>query len=383
MTGQSAYRCRQVFDGEKIHLNTVLLVSDGVISGLCPSDQVPAGYGLVELGDGILSPGLIDLQVNGGGGLMLGDAQNVEDIRRICAAHIGLGTTALTPTLITDTPETTRKVVELGIEAWSAGVPGFQGLHLEGPHLFQGRKGAHDASLIRTMTDADIELYLYAAQKLPSLIITVAPETVRTDQISRLAAAGAHVSLGHSGATYAQCRAATEAGADCVTHLFNAMSPLQHREPGLVGAALDLGKLNVGLIADGVHVDPVAIKVALRSKQGPGRIFLVTDAMSQTGTKVTSFQLGGREIFRKDGTLTLKDGTLAGADIDLPSSLKYLRDVVGLDLEASFALATSCPADVIQRPLGRLVQGRAADFALFNSDLDVERVWLSGNLVDG
>lgn len=381
MTGQSAFRCNRVFDGEKLHSNAALLVNDGLISGLCADDQAPAEYAIEDLGEGVLCPGLIDLQVNGGGGVMLGDAETIEDIVRICAAHISLGTTALTPTLITDTPETTRKIVELGKKAWSTRVPGFHGLHLEGPHLSKGRKGAHDADLIREMSEEDLELYLDAVRHLPSLILTVAPETVRPDQISRLAEAGVHVSLGHSGATYDQCRKAAEAGADCVTHLFNAMSPLQHREPGLVGAALDLGALNAGLIADGVHVDPVAIKVALRSKQGPGRIFLVTDAMSQTGTDVTRFELGGREIFRKDGTLTLRDGTLAGADIDLPSSLKYLRDVVGLDLETSLAMATSFPADVIKRPLGRLVPGQTADLAFFSRDLDVEKVWLSGKAV--
>lgn len=350
---------------------------------LCGPSQVPATASQVDLGDGILSPGLIDLQVNGGGGLMLGDVESVEDIARICHAHLQLGTTALVPTLITDTPETTRRVVTLGIEAWARGVRGFHGLHLEGPHLFKGRKGAHDPDLIRPMTGDDVELYLYAARQLPSLIITLAPETVTPDQIGVLADAGIHVSLGHSGATYEECRAATEGGASCVTHLFNAMSPLQHREPGLVGAALDLGALSVGLIADGVHVDPVAMKIALKAKTGPGRIFLVTDAMSQTGTDVTSFTLGGREIFRRDGTLTLADGTLAGADIDLPASLRYLTQTLEIPLETALGMATSIPASVLGRPMGRLAEGNAADFVLFDEALGVSSVWLNGQALVG
>lgn len=378
MTGQTAYRCNRVFDGDRIHRNAALLVEGSLIAGVCAADEVSADASRVDLGDGILAPGLIDLQVNGGGGLMLGDAECVEDIARICHAHLTLGTTALTPTLITDTPETTRKVVKLGIEAWSRGVRGFHGLHLEGPHLFKGRKGAHDPGLIRPMEEADLELYLYAARQLPSLMLTVAPETVTPDQIDRLAEAGIHVSLGHSGATYAECKAAAEAGASCVTHLFNAMSPLQHREPGLVGAALDLGSLNVGLIADGVHVDPVAMRIALKAKTGPGRIFLVTDAMSQTGTDVTSFTLGGREIFRRNGTLTLADGTLAGADIDLPASLKYLTKTLEMPLETALAMATSDPANVLGRPLGRLAEGAAADFVCFDENFGVSGVWVSG-----
>ncbi|POF29333.1 N-acetylglucosamine-6-phosphate deacetylase [Roseibium marinum] len=381
MTGATAYRCQGIFDGEKIHRDGALLVEEGLISGLCPGDEIPGGHAEIDLGDGVLSPGLVDLQVNGGGGLMLGEAQSVEDIAEICAAHVHLGTTALTPTLITDTPETTARVVDLAVKAWTSGVPGFHGLHLEGPHLFAGRKGAHDASLIRPMTDDDIGLYLTAAKHLPSLMITVAPETVGGEQIARLADAGIHVSLGHSDASYAQCRQAAEAGASCVTHLFNAMSPLRHREPGLVGAALDLGAFSVGLIVDGIHVDPVAMKIALKAKTGPGRIFLVTDAMSQTGTDVTSFMLGGREIFRRDGMLTLQDGTLAGADIDLPSSLRYLTENLDLGLDTALAMATSGPADVLGRPLGRLKQGHAADFVHLSPAMAVEGVWLSGKPV--
>lgn len=378
MTAATAYLCNRVFDGRKLHENVALLVAEGVITGLVPDAQLDESVRKVDLGEGILAPGLIDLQVNGGGGLMLGDAETVEDIARICHAHLQLGTTALTPTLITDTPATTRKVVKLGIEAWARGVRGFHGLHLEGPHLFKGRKGAHDPDLIRPMTEDDIELYLFAARQLPSLIVTIAPETVTPDQVMQLSEAGIHVSLGHSGASYRECKAAADAGASCVTHLFNAMSPLQHREPGLVGAALDLGSLSAGLIADGVHVDPVAMKVALKAKTGPGRIFLVTDAMSQTGTDVTSFHLGGREIFRRDGTLTLADGTLAGADIDLPASLRYLTGTLQMPVDAALAMATGDPADFLGRPMGYLEQGRAADLVHFDKDFGVASVWVNG-----
>ncbi|MES0882210.1 N-acetylglucosamine-6-phosphate deacetylase [Roseibium sp. SCP14] len=381
MTDRTAYICHRIFDGEQIHSNAALLVEDGRVSRVVSPLDIPEEFIQVSLDEGFLSPGLVDLQVNGGGGLMLGDAESVADVERICSAHVRLGTTALTPTLITDTPEVTRKVVELGIAAWNERVPGFHGLHLEGPHLFAGRKGAHDADLIRPMTDEDIELYLKAADQLPSLIITLAAETVSADQISTLSKAGVRVSLGHSGASYEECRSAVDAGASCVTHLYNAMSPLQHREPGMVGAALDLGGLSAGLIADGVHVDPVAIKIALKSKSGPGRIFLVTDAMSQTGTDVTTFFLGGREIFRSGGMLKLADGTLAGADIDLPSSLKYLTGVVGLKLETALAMATAYPADYLGRPMGRFVEGRPADFVHLGDDFAVKSVWMNGSAV--
>lgn len=382
MTDATAHICREVFDGESLRQDAAVLVADGKVTGICRRSEVPNGYKPENAGEGILSAGFVDLQVNGGGGLMLGDAETLEDIEQICTAHLPLGTTALTPTLITDTAQTTRKVVELAIQAWSARVPGFHGLHLEGPHLFAGRKGAHDADLIRPMTAEDLELYISAARSLPSLMVTIAPETVTENQVRDMSEAGIHVSLGHSGASYRACRQIAEAGANCVTHLFNAMSPLQHREPGLVGAALDLGDLNAGLIADGVHVDPVAIKVALKSKTGPGRLFLVTDAMSQTGTDVTSFTLGGREIFRRNGTLTLADGTLAGADIDMPASVRFLVEQVGLDPQTVLKMATSIPADVIGQPLGRLQEGKAADLVLLGKDFSVERVWLAGKALE-
>ncbi|MEM9633808.1 MAG: N-acetylglucosamine-6-phosphate deacetylase [Pseudomonadota bacterium] len=381
MIDRTAFICHRVFDGEKIRSNAALLVEAGCVSGISSPEDIPEAFHQVILDEGIVAPGLIDLQVNGGGGLMLGDAESVADIERICDAHVRLGTTALTPTLITDSPEVTRKVVELGIEAWKDRVPGFQGLHLEGPHLFAGRKGAHDANLIRPMNDEDVRLYLRAADQLPNLIITLAAETVRPDQIATLSGAGVHISLGHSGASYEECSIAVDAGASCVTHLYNAMSPLQHREPGMVGAALDLGGLSAGLIADGVHVDPVAIKIALKSKTGPGRIFLVTDAMSQTGTDVTSFFLGGREIFRSDGMLKLADGTLAGADIDLPSSLRYLTEVVKVDLETALAMATRYPADFLEKPIGRFSEGQPADFVHLGDDFSVNSVWMKGQMV--
>ncbi len=378
MTDRAAYTAQRIFDGGTIRENGAVLVEDGAVAGIVSASDIPGAFPVDDLGKGLLSPGLVDLQVNGGGGLMLGDARSLDDLSAICAAHVQLGTTAMTPTLITDTPETTQGIVELCVQAAARGVPAFHGLHLEGPHLSVNRKGAHDAGLIRPMTADDLAFYLEAARQLPSLMMTVAPETVTPDQIEVLRKGGVHVSLGHTGAGFDVCKRAGEAGATCVTHLFNAMSPLQHREPGLVGAALDLGGFDAGLIADGIHVDPVAIRVAMNSKRGPGRIFLVTDAMSQTGTTVNTFTLGGRTIFRKNGMLCLEDGTLAGADIDLPASLRFLCDVVGVDRATALMMATCHPADAIGLPLGRLKPGSAADMVLFGPDFAVKKVWLGG-----
>jgi len=317
MSALTAFTGARIFDGDLWHQDAALLVEGGKVAAIATDGDIPAGASRTPLDGARIVPGFVDLQVNGGGGVLLNEQPDVAGIRTICAAHARFGTTALLPTLITDTPEVTARTVAAGIAAKAENVPGFLGLHLEGPHLSIARKGAHDPKLIRRMEADDLERIVAARGRLDALLATVAPESVGNDQIAALAKAGVTVSLGHSDSGYATVSAAVAAGASMMTHLFNAMNPLGHREPGMVGAALELGHLNAGLIADGYHVDPVSIGVALRAKKGPGRIFLVTDAMSTIGTDMTGFTLNGREIFRKAGRLTLADGTLAGADIDM------------------------------------------------------------------
>jgi N-acetylglucosamine-6-phosphate deacetylase len=336
----SAVRCRRIFDGSAWHEAVALLIEHGRVAGIVPDGEIPEGTNWTNAAGTMLAPGFVDLQVNGGGGAMFNDDPGVETIRTICAAHLKYGTTALLPTLITDTRDTTHTAIEAAKEAVRAGVPGFAGIHLEGPHLSVARKGAHSADLIRPMEDADLETIAAARAELPALLLTCAPESVTPAQVGRLAEAGVRVSLGHTACDYPTAVAYAEAGASLVTHLFNAMSPLTHREPGLVGAALDCGTLSAGLISDGIHVDPAAMRIALRGKSGPGRIFIVTDAMSTIGTEMESFELNGRRVYRRDGRLTLEDGTLAGADIDMASSVRFLHKNVGIPLDEALRMAS-------------------------------------------
>jgi N-acetylglucosamine-6-phosphate deacetylase len=359
-----------IFDGTGLHHGAALVVDGGRVLGLGA-----AGGPGVTLEGGILAPGLIDLQVNGGGGVAVDGATDVEALAHICAAHARLGATGLLPTLITDTPDAVAGVIAAGIAAARQGVPGFLGLHLEGPHLDPRRKGAHDAALIRPMTDADLALLCDAARHLPALMVTVAPEAVTPDQIARLSSAGVVVSLGHTDCTLQQARAAIAAGARCATHLFNAMSQLGNREPGLVGAVLS-GTIAAGLIADGIHVAPEVLRIALAAR--PEGLFLVSDAMCVAGTGLTEFRLGGRRILRDQGRLTLEDGTLAGADLSLPDALRTLVKTVGVSAEQALAMATSVPAQVIGTPAGRLVPGGAADFIHLDQDWGLRQVWRRG-----
>lgn len=361
-----------LFDGFSLRPGLSLVIEGGRVAALRPDD----GRG-EDLGGGILAPGFIDLQVNGGGGLMLDGTATVEGIATICAAHARLGATGILPTLITDTLEATAAVIAAGIAAAEAGVPGFLGLHLEGPHLDPRRKGAHDAALIRPMAGADLARLIEAARRLPALIVTLAPSAVTPQQIAALAGAGVIVSLGHSDCTFAEAEAAMAAGAGMVTHLFNAMSQLGHRAPGLVGAALD-GGADCGLIADGHHVDPAALRVALAAKRR-GRLFLVSDAMAVAGTEAAAFTLGGRRILRHDGRLTLEDGTLAGADLSLPQAVARLVALAGAPVEEALAMASRVPAEILgRRDLGRLEPGARADLVLLGEALTLRGVWQGG-----
>ncbi|MEO0903950.1 MAG: N-acetylglucosamine-6-phosphate deacetylase, partial [Pseudomonadota bacterium] len=299
-----------IFDGFTIHRDQALLLDCENFVGIGP---VPDGYPATRVAGGTLAPGFVDLQVNGGGGLMFNNAPAVATLERIAAAHAATGTRALLPTLITDTAQKTHAAVDAVEQAIAASVPGIIGIHLEGPHLSVAKKGAHHADLIRPMDDGDEAFLLGAAQRLPNVMVTIAPETVTPQQITRLAAAGIIVSLGHTDCTYAQARVAFAAGARCVTHLFNAMSQMTAREPGLVGAALDVTGVSAGLIADNIHAHTSAMRVALTAKQEKDGIFLVTDAMATAGSEMTEFALNGRKVQRAGGRLMLEDGTLAGA----------------------------------------------------------------------
>ncbi len=371
----------EIFDGENWHGDSALVIDQGIVKDIANSD-VPADIRRVELNGGKLVPGFIDIQVNGGGGVLLNDGPSVDIIRTICDAHFAFGTTALLPTLITDTPQITAAALAAGKAAAQEKVTGFIGLHIEGPHLSISHKGTHDPQLIRPMEDADLIALIEAVQEIPVLLTTVAPETVPVDKIRAMADAGIIVSLGHSGATYEVALAAKEAGATMATHLFNAMSQLGHRSPGVVGAVLQSGELSAGLIADGFHVDKASMAIALRAKQGPSKIFLVTDAMSTIGTDITSFTLNGRTITRAGGRLTLDDGTLAGADLDMISAVRFVHRELGLPLDEALRMASLYPAESlrIDHHYGRLATGYIANIVHLDDALGVNQVWIDGDL---
>ncbi len=368
----------QVFDGTELLQNHVVVIGDGAIEAVLPADKAPRGP-RVDLAGGVLAPGFLDLQVNGGAGLMVDAGTTLETLRTICDAHLGLGSAGILPTLITDTPEATARVIAAGHKAAAAGMPGFLGVHLEGPHLDPRRKGAHDPALIRAMTGEDLARLCDAAAGLPALMLTLAPESATPGQIATLHKAGVIVSLGHSDCSYETARAAIAAGARCVTHLFNAMSQLGSRAPGLVGAALQ-ADVGVGLIADGIHVHPAALRIAAAAR--PEGLFLISDCMAFAGSDLTEITLNNRLITRRDGRLTLADGTLAGADLTLPQAVKVMINA-GLPPDQVLRMVTATPARVIGADgrHGHLRPGRSADLVHLDTGWRLRAAWSAGKAV--
>ena len=372
----------RIFDGRDWHDGKVLVVEDARIAAI--ADKAPSGARIIDADGTLVIPGFIDLQVNGGGGVMFNSEPTPDGIARIARAHARFGTTKLLPTLITDNREITAEARKAGREARARKIPGFLGIHLEGPHLSVSRKGAHDPNLIRPMEHADLDALRQYRADAGLLLTTLAPESVLHDQVRALAEAGVIVSLGHTDTSSANALTYFEASARMSTHLFNAMSPLGHREPGLVGATIHSTSAYAGIIADGFHVDPVAMGVALRAKRGPGKIFIVTDAMSTIGTDDTGLLLNGRQIYREGGRLTLADGTLAGADIDMLSSVLFVHRQLGFPIEEAIRMASLYPAEAmgVGDRHGRLLPGYAADFVLLEPSLSIRSVFIDGAEVE-
>ncbi len=329
-------------------------IAHGRISAIQPGTR--------RQGAPILCPAPLDLQVNGGGGRMLGDCQSPGDVLDILAAHRRTGTGAILPTLISDTAETIEHVIHLIATAREADT-GILGLHLEGPHI--ARPGAHDPANLRDLTDDDVAFYADARAQVGCLLITLAPERATPAQIAELSAAGVLVALGHTDCTAAEADAAFVAGARMATHLFNAMSGLHHRAPGLVGATLS-GARSYGIIADGHHVADDALRVALAA-HWDGAI-PVSDAMAVAGTEDTEFSLGSRIVYRRDGKLTLEDGTLAGADITLINALRHIARITDQPFSTVLPLGFDRPHRLLTGKPNALAEGMPARLLLIDGD---------------
>ena len=359
---------------EGVWTQATFTVERGVIVAM----EATADADAIDLDGGWLSPGFIDTQVNGGGSVLLNDTPTVEGIAAIAAAHRPYGTTAMMPTLISDTADVIAVALDATDAAIAAGVSGVVGIHVEGPVISTARKGIHDAGRFRLLDD-DL-LALLTRPRRGVVMVTLAPEQVPMDSVRALAAAGVRVCLGHTEADYATATAAFAAGATGVTHLFNAMSPLVHRKPGVVGAALDDQKAWCGIIVDGYHVDDAALRVALRARPHD-RFMLVTDAMPCVGAATKDFVLQGQTIRVEGGRCVGVDGTLAGSDLDMAGAVRNAVHRLGLTPEGAMAMAATSPAAFLglSHERGSLAVGQRADWVRLSADLQPVATTIGGD----
>ena len=371
-----AILAHRVFDGMKLLENTAVVVDESRVIAVVPRADLPVTLPVRELAEGAwLVPGFIDVQVNGGGDVLFNNQPTPDGIRAIVAAHRRFGTTALLPTLISDSAATMRSAIAAA-EALVVSEPAVLGIHLEGPFLSPNKVGVHDPRAIRLPTADDLATITMARHGVT--LITLAPEMVPERFITKLATAGVRVSLGHSMATYAQTRAAMDEGLTGFTHLFNAMRSLESREPGPIAAALESPSASYGLIADGVHVAPPMLRLALR---GAGRPILVTDAMPPVGGARTSFVLNNETIVVRNGRCETKEGKLAGACLDMATAVRNCVTLSDVQLTDALRFASTHPAEFLGlgAELGKLAPGFRADMVALNeATIEVLETWVAG-----
>jgi N-acetylglucosamine-6-phosphate deacetylase len=369
----------RVFDGRGWHRGAAVMVQDGRIAGLASLGEIPSDWPQSRVPAGVfVTAGFVDLQVNGGGGVLLNDQLTPDGMRAIARAHRRYGTTACLPTLITDTREHMRSAIAAARSV--AGHDGVLGLHLEGPFISPQRPGVHRPDRIVQPRVGDLEQLCELAGAGRSLV-TLAPECVPAGFVMTLASAGVRISIGHSEASAAVVVQAVAEGATGVTHLFNAMPPFSARAPGIVGTALSEPRLTAGLIVDGIHVDPVSVRAAFAAK-GADRIALVTDAMPTVGTSLDRFELVGRAIKLVDSRLTTEEGTLAGAQLDMASAVRNAVRLAKVPLEDALRAASLTPAQFlgVANERGAIVPDAHADLVALTDKLTVAATWIDGEI---
>jgi len=365
----------RLFNGLNYSNDQVLTIANGKIIAI---DSDISRYDVVA--EGLVVPGYIDLQVNGGGGKLFNVSPTLDGLKTIINAHAQFGTTGMLPTLITDKVEVMVLAADAVAQAISENVPGILGIHFEGPHLSYEKKGTHPEEHIRPISNK--EWQVLKRKDIGQILVTLAPESVQTCDIERMVSLGIKVCLGHSNADYLTAQLAIDAGADGFTHLFNAMSPIQGREPGVTGCALLNDQASCGIIVDGHHVDYETVKLALKTKP-KGTVFLVSDAMSTIGTDQTEFAFFDRTVYLKDGRLTSTTGELAGAALEMSTAVENAHLGVNLPLDEAIRMASLYPANYINQSdiRGKLTVGCQADFVVLNEQFKVESTWIAGSAI--
>lgn len=375
----NTYFVSRMFDGEHIHNDCLITVNSGYIETITPEFKGATSSlkpGCKTL-NGILVPGFVDLQINGGGGVQFNHAPTLQTLKDMSSAHAATGTTSMLPTIMTDSFSVMKQGANAVAQALSEDILCIAGIHFEGPHLSMAKKGMHNGEHIRGLSDD--ELALFTRKDIGKVLVTVAPEQVTTQDVRVLVDAGVTVFLGHSNASADTAQAAIEAGAIGFTHLYNAMSGLTGRDPGLIGCALASSTTYASIIADLIHVSPYCIRAALNAI-GSDKLLLVTDAMAPSASNVTSFDYANEKVNLQENMLVTKNGNLAGSVLTMIEAAQNLHLKLNVPLERCLKMATSTPANAIDsaQSIGYLKSGMPADFLLLNDAITIDSVWKRG-----
>jgi len=370
-----------IFDGDRLLSEHALIINGQTIRDIVPAAHLPGDVEqVISLKDYSIVPGYIDLQVNGGGGVLFNEAPTIDSIRTIGNAHARFGTTGYLPTLVTDSFEVMAAAIAAVQAAMISNVPGVLGIHLEGPFLNPAKRGIHDASKMCRLDEEALEMVLSLSQGVT--LLTLAPELTTPEMIERLSKAGVIVSIGHTEATYEQVQDALAAGATGFTHLYNAMTPVHSREPGVVGAALEHDESWFGIIADGHHIHPATFNLAVRTKKRGGAV-LVTDAMPSVGSDCKTFRLYEEEIAVVDGRCVTTNGVLAGSDLNMAAAVRNAARFTSIGWQEAVRMASRYPANALglSASLGDLLPGKQANFVILDGSFSVKQTWIAGRCV--
>jgi N-acetylglucosamine-6-phosphate deacetylase len=366
----------RILSNGRLHDNCAVIVDGDTIHSVVGADDIPAAADIIRLNGGMLLPGFVDTQVNGGGGVLFNDQTNVSGIAAIARAHRAFGTTAMLPTLISDDFAVIAAAINAVDAAIVSGVPGIIGIHIEGPFLNAGKRGIHDARKFRTLDAGAVDML--SSLKHGKTVVTLAPELAPEGMIRALTAKGVIVSAGHTLADYDDMQRAIGEGLSGVTHLFNAMTMLNSRSPGVVGAAFD-SKVFCGIIADGHHVHPATLRAAYRIKTHR-ELMLVTDAMPTVGTAMKNFNIGETAISLKHDMLQSEDGTLAGSNLHMIGAVRNAMQMLSAELPEVSQMASTTPAAFLglSGSIGEIATGHRADLVHVSDSMNVEATWIAG-----
>ena len=365
-----------VYTGSDILLEHAVVVHNGAIEAVVPTSSLDLNIDRIDLKGAKLSPGFIDLQLNGCGGVMFNDAITAETIDVMHKANLKSGCTSFLPTLITSSDENIRQAVKAAADYHTQFQNHSLGLHLEGPYLNVAKKGIHSVEHIRPSSDQMIDFMCENAHLIAK--VTLAPESNNPEHVKRLAQAGIIVAIGHTNATYKQARESFDNGISFATHLFNAMTSIQGREPGVVGAIYDTPNVYAGIIVDGLHVDYANVRIAHKIKGD--KLVLVTDATAPAGADVDHFLFVGKKVYYRDGMCVDANGTLGGSALTMIEAVKNTVEHAGIALDEALRMATLYPAKAlgIETKLGQIKQGMIANLTIFDQDFKVQATVVNG-----